>query len=134
MSWGRFRLVLGVVFVISGFAMASRLSNPRYPQNGFQGVERQASLLIPILIGAVLIWWGRGFSILYLFSLALVLGGLAVALWGPEWGPACRPHEACLAVAYSLPGIWVASVVATGALLGLVAFMDGRRISRSRSS
>jgi hypothetical protein len=82
--------------IITGFFMASRFSNPPDPY-GLGGVVRQGSLLlIPILIGAVLIWWGRGLSILYLLSLVIVLWGLAAVLWGPEWGCLPHPGEACL--------------------------------------
>ena len=132
--WGRVRLIVGLLLIIVGFSIASRLSNPRYPQNGFRGVERQASLLIPILMGAVLVWWGRSLSVPYLSSLALVLGGLAVALWGPEWGPGCQINEVCLAVAYTLPSVWPATAVAGGVALGLATYMNGRGVSRSRST
>jgi len=132
--WGRVRLVLGLLLVISGFAMASRFTNPGYPY-GLRGVVRQGGLLlIPILIGAALIWWGRRLSILYLLSLTLVLTGLAVALWGPEWG--CvpdQPGELCYLVAYSLPGIWLTVVMGSGAALALVSFITERR-SRPRSN
>ena len=69
-------------------------TRPGYPY-GLQGVMRQGVLLfIPILIGAVLIWWDRRLSNFYLWGLTLVLYVLAVVLWGPEWG--CYPGEVCL--------------------------------------
>jgi hypothetical protein len=87
--WGRVRLILGLLLIITGFFMASRITNPSDPY-GLGGVV--------------------------LLSLTLVLTGLAVALWGPEWG--CvpdQPGELCLSVADSLPGIWLAAVVGSGA-------------------
>lgn len=93
-TWGRVRLAVGVLLVISGFAMASRFTRPGYPY-GLEGVMRQGVLLfIPILIGAVLIWWDRRLSNFYLWGLTLVLYVPAVVLWGPEWG--CYPGELCL--------------------------------------
>jgi hypothetical protein len=133
-KWRGVRLLLGILLVGSGFAMASSLSNARYPEHGFEDVVRKSSLLIPILIGATLIWLGRRWSILCLFSMALVLGGLAVALWGPEWGPGCRVAEFCIAIAYGLPGIWPATAVGIGVMLGLSCFAERRRVSRSQSS
>jgi hypothetical protein len=133
-KWRAVRLLSGILLVGSGFTIASSLSNARYPEHGFEGVVRKASLLIPILIGAALIWLGRRRSILCLFSMALVLGGLAVALWGPEWEPGCRVNEVCIAIAYSLPGIWPAAAVGIGVVLGLTCFAERRRANRSQSS
>jgi hypothetical protein len=82
------------VLVACGFVMALRFTKPGWPY-GLSGVVDQGGLLFFfILFGAALIWWGRGLSILYLLGLTLVLYGLAVVLWGPEWG--CYPGEVCL--------------------------------------
>jgi hypothetical protein len=85
---------VGLLVVISGFAMASRFTRPGYPYGLYDVVRQGGLLFIPILIGAALIWWGRRLSILYLLGFTLVLYGLAVVLWRPEWG--CYPGEVCL--------------------------------------
>jgi hypothetical protein len=97
-------------------------------------MARQGSF--PVLltsVGSLLIWWGRGRSILYLFSLTLLLGALAVALWGPEWRcVADQPGEACPLSTSSLPGIWLATVVAGGIALTFASgYVDRRRRAAS---
>ena len=81
------------MLVIAALAWASTLGNPRYPQDDFNGVMRQAILLIPITLGTMLISWGAKLGGTYGISLELVLAGFAVALWGPEWGCVpCHPR------------------------------------------
>ena len=123
-------IALGILLVFAGLAWASALGNPRYPQDDFNGVMRQTALLVPIMSGAALVWWGANLTGPYLVSLDFALVGLAFALWGPEWG--CGPCDlgsgACVAVACKLPGssFWLA-LAGSGITLAFATVLFGRR-------
>jgi hypothetical protein len=126
----RISIGLGLLFVVSGLAIASWLGNPRYPTRlSGRNVEGQLPDPDSFWCGAAVV--GANLSGPYLISWELVLVGLAVALWGPEWGCGpCDPFSGvCVSVACTLPGssFWLATFVGTGVALAFATFLVERR-------